>query len=293
MKRHVVKVPELSSRKEMFAYLRKNADKIIAEKKALPTVSDDLDFGYSLPSNKDFVGRKDTGVEDNPNLGDGELAVDIIANMAGWCDSYMDVMIKDSWKKSINDTGASGMKLIYHLKNHGTGYQYTTDSVIGRNCSIYSKDVELSMFNIQSDIKKAQALMMSSIVCKRYDEKCYHLYKDKEIKQHSIGLQYVRIYLCIYSEEAEDAQYKENWDKYYQFVINKDKVDARGYFWAVVECRILEVSAVLFGANELTPTISVEGKQSTHHEPAETTQGAPHEKFDITAAIQQTQFFNN
>jgi hypothetical protein len=43
-----------------------------------------------------------------------------------------------------------------------------------------------------SDIKKAQALMMSSTVCKKYDEKAFYLYEDHEIKQHSIGLQYVK-----------------------------------------------------------------------------------------------------
>jgi hypothetical protein len=57
--------------------------------------------------------------------------------------------------------------------------------------------------------------MMSSTVMKDYDEKAYFLYRDKQIKQHSIGLQYIKIYLCIDSVEEEDSMYKENWDKYY------------------------------------------------------------------------------
>jgi DNA-directed RNA polymerase subunit RPC12/RpoP len=255
MTRNVVRIPTFENQKDLFSYLRKNADKIIGQKKALPTITDNLEFGYSISQPVKTAGKKDSGGAD-ASIVDGELPVDIIGNMAGWCDCYMDVMIKDNWNKSISDVGASGQKLIYHLKNHGTGYQYTTDSIIGKDPTLYVKMIDLSQFPFKSDIKKAQALMMSSVVVKEYDEKCYFLYRDKQIKQHSIGLQYIKIYLCINSTEEEDTMYKENWDKYYPQVINKDKVDSRGYFWAVTESRILEVSAVLFGANELTPVDS-------------------------------------
>lgn len=255
MTRNVVRIPVFQNQKDLFAYLRKNADKIIGQKKALPTITDDLDFGYSMTNPVKTIGIKDNASPDQQPI-DGELPVDIIGNMAGWCDSYMDVMIKDNWNKSISDVGASGQRLVYHLKNHGTGYQYTTDSIIGKDPTLYTKMIDLSQFPFKSDIKKAQALMMSSVVVKDYDEKCYFLYRDKQIKQHSIGLQYIKIYLCLDSTEEEDAMYKENWDKYYPQVINKEKVDNKGYFWAVTEAKILEVSAVLFGANELTPVDS-------------------------------------
>jgi hypothetical protein len=278
MKKNIVPIPEFSTKADMFSYLRKNADKIIAQKKAFPTTSDDLEFGYSISTpvktEKPAGATKEAGTTEDDSI-DGELPVDIISNMSGWCDSHMDVMIKDNWNKSINDTGASGQKLIYHMKNHGTFYQYTTDAIIGKDPVLYTKTIDLTRFSFSSDIKKAQALMMSSTVMKEYDEKCYYLYRDKQIKQHSIGLQYIKIYLCIDSTEEEDAMYKENWDKYYPQVINKDKVDSKGYFWAVTESRILEVSAVLFGSNELTPVDST-GK-STPFQPSADTEEKPHE----------------
>jgi hypothetical protein len=280
MKKNIVRIPEFSTQKELFAYLRKNANKIIADKKAFPTTSDDLEFGYSISNpvktDKPTGATKDAGSTEDDQIIDGQLPVDIIANMSGWCDSHMDVMIKDNWNKSINDVGASGQKLIYHLKNHGTFYQYTTDAVIGKDPTLFVKMIDLSQFAFSSDIKKAQALMMSSTVMKDYDEKAYFLYRDKQIKQHSIGLQYIKIYLCIDSTEEEDSMYKENWDKYYPQVINKDKVDSKGYFWAVTESRILEVSAVLFGSNELTPVDST-GK-STPFQPLDDTEEKPHEE---------------
>lgn len=244
-------IPNFADKAGLFSYLKTNCDKIIAEKKAFPIKSDNFEFGYSLK--EDVVPgtgqHKKAGAAEEPTLGNGELSVDVFANVAGWCDSYMDVMIKDNWNKSISDIGASGQKIMYHLKNHN----YSTDAIIAKDASIYAKMCDLSMFNIKTDVKKAQALMLASIVMEEYDKKCFLLYRDRQVKQHSIGLQYIKLYLCLDSEEAEDAQYKENWDKYYPQVINKEKVDSKGYFWAVVEAKILEVSVVLYGANELTP----------------------------------------
>jgi hypothetical protein len=164
----------------------------------------------------------------------------------------MDVMIKDSWKNTINSKS-----IVYHLKNH----RYSTDDIVGKDPELYSKMFDVSYFGIESDVVKTQALMMRSIVSKEYDEKTFYLYKDNQIKQHSIGLRYVIIKLCYDSEMEDDKQYKENWDKYYPQVINKDLVDKYGYFFAVVEAKILENSCVLFGANENTGVYSTSAKE--------------------------------
>ena len=74
------------------------------------------------------------------------------------------------------------------------------------------------------------------------------------------------------SNEEEYKYEKENWDEYYKFVINKDKVDGRGYFWAVTEIKLLEYSAVLYGANELTTVQGIsknEPSKDTLEDPSE------------------------
>lgn len=261
------RIPDME-RKELFAFLRKNCKQLIAQKKAFPIKSDDLEFGYSIVTEQRSFNTKAAGeTTDTPK--EGELKIEVYANVAGWCDSYRDVMVKDNWNKSINDIGASGQKLFYHLKNHS----YNTDSIVGKDASLFTKSIDPSkVFNIKTDVKSAQALMMSSTVMKEYDLKCYLLYRDGQIKQHSIGLQYVKMYLCFDSEDAEDAQYKENWDKYYPQVLNKEAVDKSGYFWAVTEAKILETSTVLYGANELTP---VETMENTKEEPSADTPPTP------------------
>lgn len=236
-----VAIPSFKNNDERFAYLRTNIKTIIAQKKSMPIKSDIFEWGC-LP-----VNEKSKIKEDGNILGQDEIEVNVIANLSGWCDCYMDVMIKDNWNKTIADKA-----ITYHLKNH----DYETDSIVGKNPELYNKNFDLSYFGIKSDVTKAQALMQRSIVPKEYDKKTYVLYKDGQIKQHSIGLRYVQIVLCLDSKLDEDKDYKKNWDKYYPIVINKDKVDLYGYFFAVIESQILEVSAVLFGANPNTGTYS-------------------------------------
>lgn len=240
-----VQIPEFKTKSELFAHLRDNADKIIKQKKSLPIKSDIFDWAC-LP-----VNEKQTIKEDGTALNPNEIEVNHIANLSGWCDSYMDVMIKDSWKNTITQKA-----IVYHLKNHN----YETDNIVGKDPELYTKVFPMSYFGIESDVEKAQALMMRSIVSKEYDEKTYILYRDGQIKQHSIGLRYIQIKLCMNSELEEDKAYKDNWDKYYPDVINKSKVDNYGYFWAVVEAKIYESSCVLFGANENTPVYSTAEK---------------------------------
>ncbi len=126
--------------------------------------------------------------------------------------------------------------------------------------SFYTKNFDVTYFGITSDVKRAQALMQRSIVPKEYDSKTYYLYRDNQIKQHSIGLRYIQIVLCLDSEFEEDKDYKKAWDKYYPSVINKDKVDLYGYFFYVIEAQILENSCVLFGACEHTGVYSTSSK---------------------------------
>ena len=250
-----VTIPEHNNKAELFKYLRDNEKSIIKQKTSLPIKSDIFDYGC-LPINE-----KATIKEDGSALMPNEIEVNAIANLSGWCDSYMDVMIKDSWKKTIADKG-----LVYHLKNH----RYSTDDIVGMNPELYTKNFDTSYFGITSDVTKAQALMMRSIVKKEYDEKTYFLYKDNQIKQHSIGLRYIILKMCLNSEVEEDKQYKESWDKYYPQVINKELIDKRGYFFAVVEAKILENSCVLFGANENTGVYSTSEEKQADDESLET-----------------------
>lgn len=251
-----IQIPQFKTNSERFAYLKKNAKSLIAQKKSMPITSDDYSYGCkSITYAKGTEATKEEQTDET--LKKDEIKVSVIANLSGWCDSHRDVLMPDCWKKTISERGASNKQLIYHLKNH----KYTTDDIIGKNVEMTSEMVNLEQFNIKSDIKQAQALIGTSIVSKRYDQKAYELYFDDEVKQHSIGLRYVKLVLCINSEDEEYKEEKANWEKYFDKVINKETVNSRGYFWAVTEIKLLEYSAVLFGSNELT-TVQETAKNS-------------------------------
>ncbi|CAA0144181.1 hypothetical protein [Tenacibaculum maritimum] len=260
-----VEIPHFKTKKERFSYLKKNAKEIISKKKSMPITSDDYSYGCkSISYGKDTNKPNTKTVKVDETLSDNEIKVEVIANLSGWCDSHYDVLISDCWKKTISERGASNKQLIYHLKNHN----YSTDAIVGKCVEMSSENIDLSQFNIESQIKTAQALIGCSIVSKKYDKKVFELYYDDEIKQHSIGLRYMKLYLCINSEDEDYKEEKANWDKYYSQVINKDKVDKLGFFWAVTEIKLLEYSAVLFGSNELTTVQST----SKNIEPSSDTQ---------------------
>lgn len=254
-----INLPNLPN-KELHSYLKSNKDELIHQKCLKSIKSEDTpELSYGLveikAKSKSDIGThvvKMSGQDDE--LKDGELKVKVLANTFGWCDSHNDVLIPNCCNKTIKDKGASNKSLIYHLADHNS----VTTSIIGGQVKMEVQDFNLSNFNINSDIKKTEVLIGNSIVKKKYDSKVYELYLDDEIKQHSIGLRYVKLFLCIDSKEEEYAMEKDNWNKYYKYVINKDKVNDKGFFWAVTEIKLLEYSAVLWGSNELTTTQEID-----------------------------------
>lgn len=93
-------------------------------------------------------------------------------------------------------------------------------------------------------------------------------YRKGFVKNHSVGMRYVVIKLCI--NEPDSEYYKEeyaNWVQYAPMVANIDQAEAKGYFWAVLEAQIVEGSAVVKGSNIITPSLGFKSA-----EPSEDTQ---------------------
>lgn len=234
-----ITIPEFNTKKEQFDYLVSNKKTLIKEKKSLPIKSDPF-LGVVVNGHKSEVIKTEQSNEDS-------VVVDVVANMSMFFDSHGDVSLPNSWNKSISER-----TLIYHLKDH----IHETSGIVGDVEKMYNQDISLNSIGIQSDVKTAQALMMRSEVRKEYDEKTFELYKNKAIKQHSIGLQYVQIELAVNDEDYEEEN--KLYNSLIKQIINKSEVEEKGYFWAVKEQKIFENSAVLFGSNSATPTISIE-----------------------------------
>ena len=89
-------------------------------------------------------------------------------------------------------------------------------------------------------------------------------------------MKYVKYDMAINDEDYPNEF--EAWNKYYPEIANKKTADEKGYFWYVLEAKVVEGSAVPLGSNFVTPTLEnnkSEPPKDTHKrdiEPPESTQ---------------------
>jgi hypothetical protein len=265
--------------KSLFSWLKTNEQQIIAAKKSV------MKRFYCPVAEPEYQEHTQNGAAKTMFLNDipedaTTIHVKVAANTSMWCDSHKDVLLRDAGKKSIRER--KGM--IPHIHDH----KWELDSEVGDVTDIYYQDVPLLALGLPNAVGTAQALIFETDIQKEYNEKVFNKYKKGRVKQHSIGLQYVKLLLCLNDED--EGKYYENWKQYAGSVINQDAI-ADGYFWAVTEFKLLENSAVLLGANILTGTLETSSK-STDFEPEQSTQYQPEQVFDVSKAIAQTQFLN-
>ena len=226
-----------------------NKKLIIAEKKSVMKEADSLPYYGTIENEKKEIVK---GL--NSNLKDAtSIKVVAVSNACNYFDSHGDVSIKGSWNRTAKNTN-NGL----HLQEHVMKY----DQLISDNVSfkVESKTWKDLGFNYEGE---TDCLVMYSQVEKEDNPKMFERYINGRVKNHSSGLQYVNIDMAINSDADWAKEEKAVWDKYYPSIVNKEDVDEVGYFYPVLEQKIIENSAVLKGSNPATPTISVESADGT------------------------------
>jgi hypothetical protein len=240
-----VEYPNLE-KKELFKYLVDNKDKLIAQKKGILKEADGYFFGGVPTLEKTGVGKAVKAAVD-ANI--DALEVKAIINTTNWMDSHYDVHLPKIWNKSLKENN-----MIMHVQEHK---MHMFDKIIseGEDLKAFVKNYswkELG-FNYPGS---TQALQFDSIVRRSRNEYMFGQYNNKYVKNHSVGMRYVGLVMCI-NDEDYGAEY-EAWEKYYPEIVNKDVADEKGFFWAIKEAKVIEGSAVPLGSNVVTPTISVQ-----------------------------------
>ena len=216
-----------------------------------------------------------TSIEDDT---DSVIKRTIIGNTYNWMDSHNDVHLDSTFEKSINERGAKGK--IWHLHDH----EQKVTAKVGKPIKVYEQSVKWSDLGVDKQ-GTTTSVMMDSNIMRTYNGLMFQEYKDNNIDQHSVGMYYVKIDLAV-----NDSEYKEEyieWQNHIGSVGNREKAEESGYFWAVKEAKLIEISAVLEGSNELTPTIDaknikdIEPERSTQeNEPEKSTQNSDHKEND-------------
>jgi hypothetical protein len=249
-------IPEFNTRKELFDFLVKNKETLIAQKRAQIKHSDSLILPPTIIMVKNGV-NKDMPEDMDPNI--KNVMVKVVINTTNLMDSHKDVHMPGLWTKSIREN-----KNIMHIQEHDMCFENIIAS--GKDLSIYTKMFSFAELGVNLP-GNTEALIFESLIKADRNPFMCDQYRKGYVTNHSVGMQYVKLIMCV-NDENYGAEY-EAWQKYYPEVANKDFADEYGYMWVVKEAKIVEGSAVVIGSNYVTPTIEVtEQKQ----EPLQSTQ---------------------
>lgn len=236
---------EFATKKELFKFLSDNKDKLIAQRKAVKKEVDcSVAVNPVIVTDPKLMANKAEGdIIDPVNL--NSLKVVCIINTTNFLDSHNDLHMPGLWTKSLQDN-----RMIMHLQEHDMEF----DKIIadGDNLNAYTKRFKWSELGYSYD-GETEALVFESDILRKRNEYMLNQYANGWVRNHSVGMYYVKMDLAVNDEEM--PTYFDAWNKYYPQVANKDIADERGYFWYVLEAKCVEGSAVPIGSNTATPTL--------------------------------------
>jgi len=239
-------LPIITDKQDLFSYLKANKGLILAQKKSAIKYADAVGCVLPLINQSEDFSTKEFGVNDKEA---NKILARVVINTTKILDSHDDVHFDGLWKKSLQET-----KSIYHLQEHSMKF----NSVISDEVNAYAKSVSWKSLGFDYE-GNTQALVFDSHISKQRNEFMFDQYMKGYVKNHSVGMQYVKIDMAVNSTDKYMKDEKEIWDKYYDMIVNKEDADENGYFFAVTEAKVIEGSAVLRGSNIATPTISITG----------------------------------
>jgi len=240
---------KFETKKELFKFLKEKKDSLIAQKKATIKHADSVLFQIRDKDNNVLKAN----AAFTPNS-DDEIKVKVIINTTSLMDSHGDVHVKGLWNKSLKEN-----KMIMHLQEHVMAFENIIAD--GEELKAYVKDFKWKDLGYDFE-GSTQALVFESIIKEKGEEPRNKFMADQyakgKVKNHSVGMQYVKLLLAI-NDEEEVAEF-EAWEKYFPEVENKEEAKDKGYFWVVKEAKVMEGSAVPLGSNWATPTLDNNAK---------------------------------
>lgn len=232
------------TKEDLFKALKENKSTLIAQKKMITKESD------SLIHYVEFEAKEQQAIKEaNEQSQDvSKIKAKLAINTTKLMDSHSDVHFDGIWNKSVKE-----QKNLLLLQEH----QMKFNSIISDNVKASVKKMNWKDLGFNFD-GETEVLLFNTEIDKERNEFMFNQYAKGYVKEHSVGMRYVKLELAINSESKWDEEEKAVWDKYINEIVNKEVAENQGYFWAVTEAKIVEGSAVVKGSNYATPTISIE-----------------------------------
>lgn len=264
-----IKIPADLNRKEAFDFLVKNKSVLIAEKKYLIKWADPIVHpGLFIDANGEITTKADVATQDTAS----QITRQLVINTTNYLDSHDDVHIPGLWKKSLQEN-----KNLYLLQEHKMQF----DGIISQDITAATK--KLTWKSLGADYSgETEALLFNAIIQQKRNPFMFDQYKEGYVKQHSVGMRYVLIELAINDEDYK-AEFA-TWNKYINQIANKQDAEDQGYFFPVLEAKVVEGSAVVLGSNPITPVLNTADAQ-----PGKSTV-IDEQPFDVISAIKNYKF---
>jgi hypothetical protein len=254
-----MEIPKNLSKEELFAFIVKNESRIIADKTATMKYADAFHFGCFPITTDGQVEKANKPVKEDIT----ELRVKVIVNTTNVMDTHDDVHIPGLWKKSLKEN-----KDIFFDQEH----KHTFDSTIAdyEDLKVYTENFTWKELG-QKWEGETEALVFEATITEDRNPFMFKQYKSGRVRNHSVGMRYVKMATCI-NDKSFPQQYA-NWNKYISEVANADQVKEQGYFFAQLESKAIEGSAVKQGSNWVTPTLDNNMKSEPEQSTPEPPQG--------------------
>lgn len=241
----MIEYPIYKEKRQLYDYLVENKSMLINQKKAAIKHTDGISFVLPAELVKEASNKAEAMISQDAS----KLFVRSIINTTKLFDSHLDVHIDGLWKKSISEN-----KDNYLVEEH----KFNFKGIISDNVEVYTKSMSWKSLGYSAD-GNTEALIYDSILNKDRNEYMFEQYAKKRVKNHSVGMRYIKLFMAINSP-LYDEEF-ETWNKYFDIIANKEDAENRGFFWAVTEAKNIEGSAVVRGSNWVTPTQVIEEKQ--------------------------------
>lgn len=245
-----MKVPRLSNKSARQQWLAENKETLIAAKKAEMKRGDAVVF-HQLDIADDAV-KAYKPIAESEDL--GEIKTRLVINTTNLMDMHDDVHFPGLWKKSLREN-----RNIMHLQEHELKFDHIISD--GDDLEAYTQQLSWKDLGQKFD-GVTEALIFDSVVKKDRNQFMFDQYRQARIKNHSVGMQYVKIALAVDSDDEYWQEEKKTWNKYIDQVVNRKHAEELGYFFAVTEAKVIEGSAVPLGSNWITPTMDNDLKDS-------------------------------
>lgn len=228
-------LPEFKDKKEEIAYLVKNKLELIDLKKSVSKFF--VDTPCQLVDSSGLVSKATNNSQDTSDT----IYRTLVGNTYNWMDSHDDVHLNNVFAQSLKDRVGK----IPHRHDHVP--QLTAK--VGKFSNVYEQVVNWTDLGVNK-MGQTMALLGDSAIKKAYNSLIFDSYKDNEIDQHSVGMRYSKLALAV--NDASNPEEFEVWRKYIGLLGNPELALEKGYFWAIKEAILIEISCVTEGSNPIT-----------------------------------------